>query len=234
MLNFKSAKPLYIQLIEEIKESIDLGLYKAGDKLLPEIQMASKYEVSAITVRKAMDELESMGLVEKRRGKGTFIASPKYTRDYTKILGFSEACKIQGLTPGSKLLERYIRNPPLNILEKLDLPENAQTIYISRLRYVNGEPMVIECNDFPMIYAYLLTENLDKSLFDILKNKSGVEFYSSRKTIEICKATATESRLLLVKNRHPLLLVRSVACSITAPVYVGSQLINGERYKFLI
>lgn len=234
MLDFNNVTPLYRQLLDKIRADIDNGEYKPGEKLLTELEMAKQYDVSVVTARKATDELMALGYVEKRRGKGTFVANQKYSRDYTKILAFGEACRLQGLEPGSKLLERSLRTPSLRVRESLGLSEDAQAVYISRLRYVNGEPMAIESNYFSMSYAFLLAENLDDSLFAVLKTR-GIEVRSSRKTIEICRANAEESRLLNVKKNHPLLLVRSVACTgDNVPIYDGTQVINGERFKFIV
>jgi GntR family transcriptional regulator len=235
MLDSNNVTPLYKQLLDDIRVNIEQGMYKPGDKLLPETEMARYYKVSVITARKAMDELAAMGLVKKRRGKGTFVANPKYSRDYTKVLSFSEACKLQNLEAGSELLERNVITPPLKICQDLGLPDNSKTVYVLRLRFVNKEPMVIESNYFPMSYAYLLSEDLSGSLFEVLRVKSGVDIQTSRKTVEICRANAAERRLLSVGKNHSLLLVNSIACTADGtPVYSGTQIINGERYKLLI
>lgn len=78
---------------------------KPGDRLLPEVEMAKYYQVSVITARKAMDELAAQGLIEKKQGKGTFVTSPKYGRDYTHIQGFSESCLARGLKPRQAVAE---------------------------------------------------------------------------------------------------------------------------------
>lgn len=144
---------------------------KPGDRLLPEVEMAKYYQVSVITARKAMDELAAQGFIEKKQGKGTFVTSPKYGRDYTHIQGFSESCLARGLKPGARLLQKEIVAPKSSILESLGLDENSQTVKIVRLRYVNDEPMVIETSYFPLDYAFLLQENLDGSLFQVLREK---------------------------------------------------------------
>jgi GntR family transcriptional regulator len=235
MLDSNNITPLYRQLLDDIRASIESGKYKPGDKLLPEVSMARHYNVSVITARKATDELAAMGLVEKRRGKGTFIANLKYSRDYTKVLGFSEACRLYGLEPGSKLVERDVKIAPSEVCRSLGLPDGAQTVYILRLRFVNSEPMIIESNYFSMNHSYLLSEDLTDSLFEVLRTKGGIEIRSSRKTIEICRANKIESRMLMVKRKQPLLLVRSIAGAADGtPVYVGTQVINGERYKLIV
>ena len=143
ILEANAVVPLYRQLMEKLQKEITSGILKPGDRLLPEVEMAKYYQVSVITARKAMDELAAQGLIEKKQGKGTFVTSPKYGRDYTHIQGFSESCLARGLKPGARLLQKEIVAPKSSILESLGLDENSQTVKIVRLRYVNDEPMVL-------------------------------------------------------------------------------------------
>ncbi|MFK9093837.1 GntR family transcriptional regulator [Bacillus salipaludis] len=233
MLDGKAIKPLYEQLKEKIESEIAEGKYKPGDRLLSEVELAEKYDVSVITVRKATNDLSKIGLLEKRQGKGTFVASRKYNKDLNQVLSFSEACKLIGAVPGAKVLASELVEPNKNVLEQMELPDNSKTVYISRLRLVNDEPMVIEDNYFSLKYSFLLEEDLNKkSLFEILSQKSGTQVVRSRRTIEICRATAFQASQLNVKRNSPLLLVQGVVYGLDNEiVYLGIQIINGERYK---
>ena len=70
-------------------EIIDGGL-RVGDQLPTEDDLIARFEVSRITVRRAIQNLVSRGLVEIRRGKGTFVAAPKITQDLKELSGFVE------------------------------------------------------------------------------------------------------------------------------------------------
>ena len=222
ILEANAVVPLYRQLMEKLQKEITSGILKPGDRLLPEVEMAKYYQVSVITARKAMDELAAQGLIEKKQGKGTFVTSPKYGRDYTHIQGFSESCLARGLKPGARLLQKEIVAPKSSILESLGLDENSQTVKIVRLRYVNDEPMVIETSYFPLDYAFLL-------------EKRDLVIDGSKKIVEICRATTEEARWLKLRKNAPLLLVRSVAFGNAGqPVYVCMQVINGERFQLIL
>lgn len=235
MLKSKAVTPLYEQLMDKLKDQIGSGYYQPGDQLPSEVDMARRNDVSVITARKAVNELAALGFVEKKQGKGTFVAVPKYWRDYRRIMGFSESCRMAGLTAGSQLLEHKLVVAPDKILSSLGLPAGAQTVFISRLRFVNSQPMAIENNYFSLKYAFLLEELLDGSLFDILKEKANVIVAKSQKQIEICRATSSEAKLLNISKNDPLLLVKSTAYTETGePVYVGSQIINGERFTLYL
>ena len=227
ILEANAVVPLYRQLMEKLQKEITSGILKPGDRLLPEVEMAKYYQVSVITARKAMDELAAQGLIEKKQGKGTFVTSPKYGRDYTHIQGFSESCLARGLKPGARLLQKEIVAPKSSILESLGLDENSQTVKIVRLR--------IETSYFPLDYAFLLQENLDGSLFQVLREKKDLVIDGSKKIVEICRATTEEARWLKLRKNAPLLLVRSVAFGNAGqPVYVCMQVINGERFQLIL
>lgn len=234
MLNSNGIIPLYEQLMNQIKEDISKGVYHRGEKLPSEVKLAKQNQVSVITARKAINELAAQGLVEKKQGKGTFIAVPKINRDYTKILSFSEVCREQGMVPGSRLLEHRTEKPPEKVLKGLELPPESEVVLISRLRFVDREPIAVETSYFPLQYAFLLNEPLDGSLFVVLDEKSGTHICGSHKQIEICRATAEEAKLLNLSRSDPLLLIRSIAYGDDGrPVYVCVQVINGERFRFI-
>lgn len=234
-LESKTIVPLYQQLMDRLKEQISSGIYKPGDQLPPELEMAKQNNVSVVTARKAVNELAAQGMVEKRQGKGTFVTKEKYGRDFTQIVSFSEACRAMGLRPGSKLLESKLASVDKDIPTSLGISETSSVLYLLRLRYVNDEPVVIESNYFSLEYAFLLDESLVDSLFTVLWEKKGVRVEKSRKRIGICRATSWEAKQLGLSKNHPLLLVRSVAYTgDDRPVYVGNQIINADRFELMV
>lgn len=234
MLKRNDVVPLYKQLQEDLRKQIESGERKPREKLPSEVDLAKQYNVSVITARKAVNELSEEGLVEKKQGKGTFVATQKYKRNLHQVISFSEVCRLNGSVAGSHLLECKLINADEKTLLKLERPEDEKVLFISRLRYINDEPIAIETNHFPIAYSFLINENLNEgSLFDILKERSGTEVTRSSRTLEICRATQQEAKHLLISKGSPLLLIKSIAYSKeNKPVFVGTQLINGERYQF--
>lgn len=238
MLQSNTVVPLYKQLMEKLKKEITTGLYKPGEQLPPEIEMAKLHQVSVITVRKAVSELVEMGLVEKKQGKGTFVSERKYARDYTRITSFTDSCAAMGMTAGSKTLETRLVTAPAKIYERLQIPGDGLLVYIKRLRYVNEAPMIIEENYFDRQYDFLLDEDFDSegnSLFNALKARRNIQITDSSKQIEICHATPAQAKLLELPRNNPLLLVNSTAFGANGEiVYAGIQYINGERFALYV
>lgn len=236
MLKQDAITPLYVQLMEELETSIRNGVYKPGDKIMTEAEMAKEYGVSLITVRKAVGSLMEKGLVVRKQGKGTFVTKPKYSRNMKKLQSFTEICEQMGVKPGAQVLENRLIMADKKVADRLGIEPGSNVVYISRLRLADGEPVQVEKSYFPLKYAFLLEEDLNNgSMFECLKEKAGAKVASSEKMIELCRATAEESALMDVKKGDYLLFVKSTAYDENGePMYAGIQLINGDRFSLYV
>lgn len=236
MLKQDAITPLYVQLMEELETSIRNGVYKPGDKIMTEAEMAREYGVSLITVRKAVGSLMEKGLVVRKQGKGTFVTKPKYSRNMKKLQSFTEMCEQMGVKPGARVLENRLIAADKKVADRLGIEPGSNVVYISRLRLADGEPVQVEKSYFPLKYAFLLEEDLnDGSMFECLKEKAGAKVASSEKMIEVCRATAEEAALMDVKKGDYLLFVKSTAYDENGePMYAGIQLINGDRFSLYV
>ena len=236
MLKQDAITPLYVQLMEELETSIRNGVYKPGDKIMTEAEMAKEYGVSLITVRKAVGSLMEKGLVVRKQGKGTFVTKPKYSRNMKKLQSFTEMCEQMGVKPGAQVLENRLIMADKKVADRLGIEPGSNVVYISRLRLADGEPVQVEKSYFPLKYAFLVEEDLNNgSMFECLKEKAGAKVASSEKMIELCRATAEEAALMDVKKGDYLLFVKSTAYDENGePMYAGIQLINGDRFSLYV
>lgn len=236
MLKQDAITPLYVQLMEELETSIRNGVYKPGDKIMTEAEMAKEYGVSLITVRKAVGSLMEKRLVVRKQGKGTFVTKPKYSRNMKKLQSFTEMCEQMGVKPGAQVLENRLIMADKKVADRLGIEPGSNVVYISRLRLADGEPVQVEKSYFPLKYAFLLEEDLNNgSMFECLKEKAGAKVASSEKMIELCRATAEEAALMDVKKGDYLLFVKSTAYDENGePMYAGIQLINGDRFSLYV
>ena len=236
MLKQDAITPLYVQLMEELETSIRNGVYKPGDKIMTEAEVAKEYGVSLITVRKAVGSLMEKGLVVRKQGKGTFVTKPKFSRNMRKLQSFTEMCEQMGVKPGARVLENRLTAADKKVSDRLGIEPGSNVVYISRLRLADGEPVQVEKSYFPLKYAFLLDEDLNNgSMFECLKEKAGAKVASSEKMIELCRATAEEAALMDVKKGDYLLFVKSTAYDENGePMYAGIQLINGDRFSLYV
>lgn len=236
MLDGKAVIPLYVQLMEDLEEKIAKGIFAQGDRLQSESEMAKTYGVSIITVRNAISAMADKGLVEKKQGKGTFVKKQKFTRDIKKLQSFTELCERSNVKSGGKMLENKLVVPDDKTAELLGIEKGGQAIFISRVRFADGEPVAIENNYYSLKYAFLLGQTFDdNSLFTYMKEHSSITVAVSEKRFELCRATAREAELLKIKKNDPLLYIKSVTYTRdNDPIYVGAQIVNGERFSFYV
>ena len=189
LLNNDSAEPLYRQLEALLKSDIESGEFPAGSKLPTENELVESYHVSRVTVRKALDGLCQQGYLERRSGKGTFVAEEKLQRTLDGVTSFSEMCQEIGCVPGSRTIRRSIELASEKEAEKLGISEDSQIVVIERIRYVDGHPLMLEITKFTEDFIFLMNEDLtDCSLYDLLDRKKGIRFTQSVKMVDIVSA----------------------------------------------
>lgn len=115
-LNPRSSSPLYQQVMEDIVHDIASGLYRAGEKIPSEADLGDIYDVSRITVRRAVEELVKQGKLTKRQGKGTFVneaeEGPSSFQNDDIVQSFSVTCEANGVVPGAVLVTRELAPLP--------------------------------------------------------------------------------------------------------------------------
>src|SRR5215469_15418826 len=133
--------PLYARVEGVLADEIADGNLKIGDQLPTEDSLISRFAVSRITVRRAIQNLVSRGLVEIRRGKGTFVAAPRITQELTELTGFVEDMHAVGRKPTARLLGREIVPADATVATQLALTRGERVIRIRRVRLADGIPL---------------------------------------------------------------------------------------------
>ncbi|MDQ0200850.1 GntR family transcriptional regulator [Neobacillus ginsengisoli] len=237
MLKQDNQIPLYIQLKESIRSSIINGQLKYGDQIPTELELSEEYKISRITVRKAILELVEEGYLVKKQGKGTFVNKRKIERKIVHFLSFSDACKANGLTASSKVTKKEIIQPTPNDQKLLQLDDGDACVFIQRVRYAGDSPIMLENNYFSYKdFHSLLNENLEGSVYKILREKLNVKPFGARgTTLEIVRATEEEVNLLHTSSGEPLFYMETTVFDENSrPVHIGKQYILGDSYKFYL
>ena len=166
-LSMDSDIPLYSQLVSIVKRNISAGTLVPGDLLPSEAELCKTFDISRSTVRQAIGALESEGLVVRKQGRGTFVAEPKVRRRTENVYSFTSEISSMGMTPSSTLIEYQIISPTPDIVEMLELSGPDTKVYrFTRIRNVNGEPLILETSFYPQyIYPNLTKELLQTHSF---------------------------------------------------------------------
>lgn len=232
-LNPESAVPLYRQLVTALRESVMAGEFPKNSKIPTEMELSGKYGISRITVRSAIDELVDEGILIRRQGKGTYVAPDRLERDMRKFMGFTEACEEGGKQASSKVLSLEIKPATEKQVKMLQLPEDVKVIYLTRARYLDDLPVIMEINIFSMDYSFLLQEKLEGSLYGLLRGR-GINPSHGRRTISVCYASKQEADILDTEELAPLLLVEDMVCDDrNRPLHICKQVIRSDRYQMV-
>lgn len=243
MLENNTAIPLYAQLKEKIISDINNETLKYGDKIETEQEIMKKYNLSRITVRRAISELVAEGYLVKKQGKGTFVIKNKIERkiintsDSLKIMSFTKELKENNIKASSKIIELKIVPGIEEFNQKLGLAKNSKLIFMKRVRYANDSPMTIEENYFAYDkFKGLLEEKIEGSLYELLEKKYNViPTRSSRQEIEIVKSDEEQSKLLNVPTFEPLFYFSGVTYDENDnPIHIAKRYIIGSKYKFIV
>lgn len=227
--------PAYRRIEGAIRKVIDAGELKPGDVVASERELARVHEVSLMTARQALVSLEREGVVERRRGVGTFVAAPKI--HFNKLMSYTEQMGSRRLPSESKILfAKVIDNEP-EATARLSISPTSRILKLERLRRVAGEPFALEtCYLSAAQFSGLLSAELQTgSLFSTLERDYGVELGYADEEVDATMADPSMAELLGVTKREPLLRIRQVIYSTkgTVILYVLG-LYRSDRHSLLI
>ena len=233
-LQSESFSPLYHQLMQRIRGDIERGVYPVGSRIPPEHELEKLYQVSRVTVRRALAELTSEGLLERKQGKGTFVATPRGGLPLKNLHSFHDSCKLNRVKPSIDVIHVRETEAGAEAAEGLNISRGSRVLEILRVCRADGVPVVLERNHFSMAYAWLQDQDLSGSLYNILR-EYGVEPKLALHDVSLRFADRDEAELLVTEEGTPLICLHEVIYDQRGrPLHTNIQLIRGERFVFTI
>lgn len=226
-------EPMYIKIHNQIKRDVENHIYKVGDRIPAERQLAVKFGVSRMTLRQAIKTLEEEGILERRLGSGTYVASQKVQEKMSGIMSFTEITKANGQKPSSKLISYQIGKPSLSEKERLELTTDEDILRMERIRYADQTPICYEVVTVP----YNLVKNISKEeisthLYEAL-NQNNYEIGRVTEHISAAIANEQDARLLNAKKGEALITRRQVTeLSDGRPFEYTRARYVAERFEF--
>jgi GntR family transcriptional regulator len=207
MVDKNTQMPLHLQIQEALTDEIRRGTYRVGEQIPSESQLVDHYGVSRTTVRKALDALVSRGVVVRQRGKGTFVARAIPAYGISTMASFSRQFVRLGYKVASKVLRLEVIPGSEYVCGKLGLPPGSDVLLIGRLRMVDGQPAAIHVSYLDnQTFGELARRDWEReSLMELMEEVCGRPLGSASDTIRAVEASPEESRLLLGRERMPLL-----------------------------
>lgn len=170
-LSSHSPQPLYVQIKDQLRQRILEGDYKPHERLPSENELMKAFGVSRITIRQALRDLHSEGLVFSAQGKGTFVSKPKAEQSVSHLQGFGEAMSAKGYEASARLLSIQEMKAPKAVVAALNLENGDDVVEVTRIRFLNREAMSLEHSYFPMdIGRRMFGIDLSGDIFPMLED----------------------------------------------------------------
>ncbi|MDU1787593.1 MAG: UTRA domain-containing protein [Escherichia coli] len=201
---------LYATVRQRLLDDIAQGVYQAGQQIPTENELCTQYNVSRITIRKAISDLVADGVLIRWQGKGTFVQSQKVEQERVSAAPFCE---------------------------KLNIPGNSEVFHLCRVMYLDKEPLFIDSSwiplsrypDFDEIYVE------GSSTYQLFQERFDTRVVSDKKTIDIFAATRPQAKWLKCELGEPLFRISKIAFDQNdKPVHVSELFCRANRITLTI
>jgi GntR family transcriptional regulator len=231
-----SVLPFYYQLKQILLSDIkDRGL-APGDRLPGDHQLSATYDVSRTVVRQALSELETEGVIDRIKGRGTYVAQQKTSERLVQSLtGLYEDVAARGSHLRSDVRRLEVVPADQQVAQGLGIDLGSSVIVLERLRYVDDEPWALVIAHLPLHLAPgLLADDLtNQSLYALLEQKYAVALRHGERSVEATVASTAMARDLGISTGDAVLVLRStVYGNDNRPVELFVAYHRGDRSRF--
>lgn len=224
--------PLYLQLARRLRGMIADG---QGDGALPsERELAERFGVSRVTVRKALRELIAEGLLHQRQGAGTFVnRSPHVEQRLSALTSFSEDMQSRGMEAGSRWLSRTVAVATPEEAMALGLPPGAKVARLHRLRLAGGVPMALELATLPLRFLPNPQE-VTGSLYAVLRQNGFPPHRALQRLTALCLTPDQAALLDVPEGTAALYIERRTMLEDGTPLELVRSQYRGGVYDFVV
>ena len=219
---------LYARVENVLAGEITDGDLTIGDQLPTEDSLIARFGVSRITVRRAIQNLVSRGLVEIRRGKGTFVAAPRIMHDLKELSGFVEDMQALGHRPTARVIGKEIVTANVTVARQLALTRGERVVRIRRVRLADGIPLSFDETFLTLeIGKKIITNDLKvEPIFSLLERKYDVPLIEAEYKLDAVPAENEVAVALKVKQRSPIFRIERTSYS------TGGRPVDYERLHY--
>lgn len=223
--------PLYLRLQRSLRQAIQKGVLSPDDALPAERDLAEEFNISRITVRKALSALVDEGLLTRRQGAGTFIAS-RVEKQFSKLSSFTEDMLSRGRIPHTEWLSKSLGKVTPEESMTLGLSPGASVYRFNRIRFADSMPMALESSTMPA-FCLASVDVVKESLYEALE-ASGFRPTRALQRLRAVLFTPEQAELLRIKPRDPgLLIERRGFIPDGRTVEITHSYYRGDAYDFV-
>jgi GntR family transcriptional regulator len=223
-----SRVPLYAQVEAVLAASIADGTYAPGSQLPNEESLLERFSVSRTTLHKTVQNLIKRGLIEIRRGKGTFVTQPRITQELTELSGFVEDMHALGRHPTARLVDQRVLPATDMAARRLGLMAGTLAVRIQRVRLADGVPLSFDETWLPKeIGEQVMGNDLDiEPIFTLLEEKYATPLVEAEYRLEAACADEAVALALGIEPGSPIFLIERTSYS------AGHQPVDYEKLHY--
>jgi GntR family transcriptional regulator len=228
---------LYYQLKMIIREKIERNEWKPNDKIPSEAFFCQHNEISAMTVRQAINALCDERVLYKVRGKGTFVAKQRVNRDLSELSSLTEMLKGEGYTVRRKVLDLEKIPASKKIAEKLSIDTGDEVLKVERLMTIEEEPFYYEIGYLTSELCQGISKKhlSDNSMFSFIENICGLNIDYAHLTMEFDGCNSKYGDMLKVREGSPVLYLEQTIYLVgDRPVHWVQAVTKGEKYRYTV
>jgi GntR family transcriptional regulator len=232
----QSHLPLHAQVEEALERSISTGVFSPGSRLPAEDHLVERYAVSRTTIRTAIQSLVARGLVEIRRGKGTFVTQPTITQELTELTGFVEDMQALGREASARVLDRRLVAASETVARQLSLQRGAAVARIQRVRLADGIPLSFDETYLPReLGEKIMADDLEtQPIFTLLEQKYATPLLEAEYRLAAVASHGTVARALGMEAGSPIFLIeRTTFSGNRRPVDYERLYYRGDHIRFV-
>jgi GntR family transcriptional regulator len=231
-----SPLPLYAQVESILAAGIADGTFPPGTRLPNEDELVERYSVSRTTIRQTIQNLVRRGLVEIRRGKGTFALTAKITQELTELSGFVEDMQSLGRQASARLVDKQLVPASESVARQLAMSAGTLVVRIQRVRLADNAPLSFDETWLPReIGERIIENNLEtEPIFSLLEQKYHTPLLEAEYRLEAVLADMTVARALGISIGSPIFLIERT--SYTAghqPIDYEKLYYRGDQIRFV-
>ncbi len=197
----------YALIKNDIVQAIKTKQLNTDDKILSEAKLCKKYNVSRITVTRAINELVAEDYLYRIQGKGTFVKGKQLSEGVSQLSSFTKRMKEKKLKLETRVLETTSVTMPVKMANFFNLPSDKNVILLKRLRIVDGKLLCLSIAYLmPEIFYWTTLEDMEhESLYDLLENKYDFKLGNATQEFEFGYLNEKNAKFLEISSQDPCL-----------------------------
>jgi len=229
--------PVYLQLNKQLRQRLGLMQGQIGARFLTERQVSAEFGVSRATANKALSNLVAEGLLEFRKGLGTFVRAPSLDYDLQALVSFTGKARAAGKQPSTRVLQFKTLSASdvgAEVRQHLGGLQAETLYYLKRLRLADDQPVILERRYvLEGLCPGLSADDLTGSLYDLWIDRYGLSIAGAEQTIQAVNLRAREAQGLEVPCGAAAFLVSSIGyLQPRRPLWWEQTLYRGDAYEF--